>query len=431
MAEATSNHLIKKANKMTFNIENSAKQARIASRQVAQLNTNQKNKLLLLIAAAIESNSATIISENAKDIDAGRAKGLTEAMLDRLLLTPDRVTDIASAIKEIVALPDPVGEVANLTLRPNGLQVGKMRIPLGVIAMIYEARPNVTAESAALCIKSGNAVILRGGSEAIHSNVALANCLHQVIRMEGLDPNMVTVIPDTSRTVIEQLLKQRESIDLVIPRGGEGLIRYVTEHSQIPVIQHFKGVCHLFIDKFADINKAVNILVNGKTQRPSACNSLETLLVHKDIADTFLPLAAKALLPAQVKVHACEQSINYFDDASLATTDDFNAEYLNQEIAVKIVSGFNKAIGHINEFTSDHTEVIVSQDTSRTQAFIRQINSSVVMVNASSRFSDGGQLGLGSEIGISTSKLHAYGPMGLSSLTTEKFVVYGDGQIRD
>ncbi|MFC4279470.1 glutamate-5-semialdehyde dehydrogenase [Thalassotalea piscium] len=423
--------MIKKANKMTFNIENSAKQARIASRQVAQLNTNQKNKLLLLIAAAIESNSATIISENAKDIDAGRAKGLTEAMLDRLLLTPDRVTDIASAIKEIVALPDPVGEVANLTLRPNGLQVGKMRIPLGVIAMIYEARPNVTAESAALCIKSGNAVILRGGSEAIHSNVALANCLHQVIRMEGLDPNMVTVIPDTSRTVIEQLLKQRESIDLVIPRGGEGLIRYVTEHSQIPVIQHFKGVCHLFIDKFADINKAVNILVNGKTQRPSACNSLETLLVHKDIADTFLPLAAKALLPAQVKVHACEQSINYFDDASLATTDDFNAEYLNQEIAVKIVSGFNKAIGHINEFTSDHTEVIVSQDTSRTQAFIRQINSSVVMVNASSRFSDGGQLGLGSEIGISTSKLHAYGPMGLSSLTTEKFVVYGDGQIRD
>lgn len=431
MAEATSNHLIKKANKMTFNIENSAKQARIASRQVAQLNTNQKNKLLLLIAAAIESNSATIISENAKDIDAGRAKGLTEAMLDRLLLTPARVADIASAIKEIVALPDPVGEVANLTLRPNGLQVGKMRIPLGVIAMIYEARPNVTAESAALCIKSGNAVILRGGSEAIHSNVALANCLHQVIRMEGLDPNMVTVIPDTSRTVIEQLLKQRESIDLVIPRGGEGLIRYVTEHSQIPVIQHFKGVCHLFIDKFADINKAVNILVNGKTQRPSACNSLETLLVHKDIADTFLPLAAKALLPAQVKVHACEQSINYFDDASLATTDDFNAEYLNQEIAVKIVSGFNKAIGHINEFTSDHTEVIVSQDTSRTQAFIRQINSSVVMVNASSRFSDGGQLGLGSEIGISTSKLHAYGPMGLSSLTTEKFVVYGDGQIRD
>lgn len=416
---------------MTFNIEKSAKQARIAARQVAQLNTNEKNQLLLLMASAIEKNSATIINENNKDIDAGRAKGLSEAMLDRLLLTPQRVSDIASAIKEIVSLSDPIGEVANLILRPNGLQVGKMRIPLGVIAMIYEARPNVTAESAALCIKSGNAVILRGGSEAIHSNLALANCLHQVIKEQGLDPNMVTVIPDTSRDVIAQLLKQRDSIDLVIPRGGEGLINYVTEHSQIPVIQHFKGVCHLFIDKFADFNKAINILVNGKTQRPSACNSLETLLVHQSIADTFLPLAAKALLPNKVKVHACQQSIKYFDNAILATDDDYHAEYLGQEIAVKVVEGFAAAINHINEFTSDHTEVIVSQDTSRTQAFIRQINSSVVMINASSRFSDGGQLGLGSEIGISTSKLHAYGPMGLSALTTEKFVVYGDGQIRD
>ncbi|GHE88743.1 glutamate-5-semialdehyde dehydrogenase [Thalassotalea profundi] len=416
---------------MTFNIETSAKQARIAARQVAQLNTNEKNQLLLKIASSIENNSDAILKANNKDIDAGKAKGLSESMLDRLLLTPQRIADIAHAIKEIIALADPIGEVANLILRPNGLQVGKMRIPLGVIAMIYEARPNVTAESAALCIKSGNAVILRGGSEAIHSNLALAECLHQVIKDQGLDPNMVTVIPDTSREVIEKLLKQRESIDLVIPRGGEGLIRYVTEHSQIPVIQHFKGVCHLFIDKYADLDKAINILVNGKTQRPSACNSLETLLVHQSFADKFLPLAAKALLPKQVKVHACQQSINYFDNAILATNDDYHAEYLNQEIAIKVVESFDAAINHINEFTSDHTEVIVSQDTSRTQAFIKQINSSVVMVNASSRFSDGGQLGLGSEIGISTSKLHAYGPMGLSSLTTEKFVVYGDGQVRD
>ena len=409
----------------------SAKQAKVASRVVAQLSTSQKNDLLAAIATAIEKDSTVIITENAKDIIAGKDKGLSEAMLDRLLLTNERISDIASAIREIATLSDPVGDVANLSLRPNGLQVGKMRIPLGVIAMIYESRPNVTAESAALCIKSGNAVILRGGSEAIHSNLALAGCLHRELEQQGIDKNIVTVIPDTSRDVIETLLKQRETIDLVIPRGGEGLIRYVTEHSQIPVIQHFKGVCHLYIDKFADFDKAINILVNGKTQRPSACNSLETVLVHQDIAEQLLPLLSKALLPAKVIVHACQRSLMHFSGAQLATDDDYHAEYLAQEIAIKIVDSFDQAISHINEYTSDHTEVIVSQDISRAQQFIRQINSSVVMVNASSRFSDGGQLGLGSEIGISTSKLHAYGPMGLASLTTEKFVVYGDGQVRD
>jgi len=414
-----------------FNMAAMAAQAKKASRVAAQLTTLEKNTLLHAIADSIEENSALIISENSKDIDAGRDKGLTDAMLDRLLLTTQRVKDISSAIREIITLADPVGDVANLSLRPNGMQVGKMRIPLGVIAMIYEARPNVTAESAALCIKSGNAVILRGGSEAIHSNLALANCLHQVIEQQGFDKNVVSVIPDTSRGVIEQLLKQKETIDLVIPRGGEGLIRYVTENSQIPVIQHFKGVCHLFIDKSADLTKAVNILVNGKTQKPSACNAFETLLVHQDISAQFLPLAAKALAEAaQVTVHACENSIAYFDGGQLATTDDYHAEYLAQEIAVKVVNSFDDAVSHINEYTSDHTEVIVTQDISRSQTFIRQINSSVVMVNASSRFSDGNQLGLGSEIGISTSKLHAYGPMGLEALTTEKFVVYGDGQVR-
>ncbi len=409
-----------------------AGQAKKASRVAAQLTTSEKNTLLHAIADSIKASSALIISENSKDIDASRAKGLSDAMLDRLLLTEQRVKDISSAIKEIILLTDPVGNIANLSLRPNGMQVGKMRIPLGVIAMIYEARPNVTAESAALCIKSGNAVILRGGSEAIHTNLALANCLHQIIEQQGFDKNIVSVIPDTSRGIIEQLLKQKDTIDLVIPRGGEGLIRYVTENSQIPVIQHFKGVCHLFIDKSADLTKAVNILVNGKTQKPSACNAFETLLVHQDISAQFLPLAAKALAEsAQVKIHACQSSLNYFDGGQLATTEDYHAEYLAQEIAVKVVSSFNHAISHINKYTSDHTEVIVTQDISRSQAFIRQINSSVVMVNASSRFSDGNQLGLGSEIGISTSKLHAYGPMGLEALTTEKFVVYGDGQIRD
>lgn len=418
-------------NTTNFSMEKMALNAKIASRISAQLTTTEKDALLNAIADAIEANSDHIISENAKDIDAGRAKGLTQAMLDRLVLTKQGVKDISAAIREIVALADPTGNVSNLALRPNGIQVGKMRIPLGVIAMIYEARPNVTAEAAALCIKSGNAVILRGGSEAIHSNLAIAHCLHNVLTEHGCDKNVVSVIPDTSRDVIEQLLKQKETIDLVIPRGGEGLIRYVSENSQIPVIQHYKGVCHLFIDKSADLTKAVNILVNGKTQKPSACNAFETVLVHQAIAAEFLPLAAKALeAAAKVQVHACEKSLSYFDGGQLASTDDYHAEYLAQEIAVKVVDGFNDAISHINEYTSDHTEVIVTQDISRSQAFIRQINSSVVMVNASSRFSDGNQLGLGSEIGISTSKLHAYGPMGLEALTTEKFVVYGDGQVR-
>lgn len=418
-----------------FNIVKSAALAKKAALTVAQLSSLEKNDLLLKMAQAIVNNCADIIVENNKDIEAGRAKGLAPAMLDRLLLTEQGVNDIADAIRDIVRLDDPVGNISSMSLMPNGIQVGKMKIPLGVIAMIYEARPNVTAESAALCLKSGNAVILRGGSEAIHSNIALAKCLHQVLEQANVDKNCITVIPDTSRDVIEALLKQRESIDLVIPRGGEGLIRYVTERSQIPVIQHFKGVCHLFIDKYADLDKAINILVNGKTQRPSACNALETVLVHADIAGDLLPKIAEALTPAQVKVHACTHSINYFDNdlfaTKLATEDDFHAEYLAQEIAVKVVASFDSAIEHIQTYTSDHTEVIVTQDISRSQRFIRSINSSVVMVNASSRFSDGGQLGLGSEIGISTSKLHAFGPMGLTALTTEKFVVIGDGQVRD
>ena len=415
----------------TFDIRLMAQQAKLASRQVAQLNTEQKNALLKSMAEQITANEASILSANALDIQAGQEKGLSDAMLDRLKLNAQRIEDIANAILEIVALADPVGHIANMIVRPNGMQVGKMSIPLGVISMIYEARPNVTAEAAALCLKAGNVVVLRGGSEALHSNLAIANCLHQALEQHNINAAAVSVVPDPSRQVIETLLTLRDDIDLVIPRGGEGLIRYVTEHSQIPVIQHFKGVCHLFIDKYADLKKATNILVNGKTQRPSACNAIETLLVHQQIAEQFLPLAQKALAVANVKIHACPLSQSYFDDAELATEADYHAEYLAQEIAIKVVPSYQAAVDHINEFTSDHTEVIVSQDTSRTQRFIREINSSVVMVNASSRFSDGGQLGLGSEIGISTSKLHAYGPMGLQSLTTEKFVVLGDGQIRE
>lgn len=414
-----------------FDIAKSAELAKHAALTVAQLSSDEKNALLTNMAEVIVEHCQDIIAANKKDLLAGKAKGLTDAMLDRLLLTEQGINDIANAICDIVRLDDPVGHISNMGLRPNGMQVGKMCIPLGVIAMIYEARPNVTAEAAALCLKAGNAVILRGGSEAIHSNIALAKCLHKVLSQANIDENCITIIPDTSRDVIELLLKQRDSIDLVIPRGGEGLIRYVSEHSHIPVIQHYKGVCHLYIDKFADFNKAIKILVNGKTQRPSACNALETVLVHADIAAELLPKIALALQPAKVKVHACRQSLTYFSDAELATNDDFYAEYLAQEITIKVVASFAKAIAHIQTYTSDHTEVIVTQDITRSQRFVRAINSSVVMVNASSRFSDGGQLGLGAEIGISTSKLHAFGPMGLSALTTEKFVVIGDGQVRD
>ncbi|WP_394173689.1 glutamate-5-semialdehyde dehydrogenase [Thalassotalea litorea] len=413
-----------------FDIASLAQKARQASPVVAQLTTTQKNKVLMNMAATVRAEKTMLIAENSKDIDVGRAKGLSDAMLDRLLLTDDRIEGIASAIEEIVALADPVGSVSGLKKRPNGIEVGKMRIPLGVIAMIYEARPNVTAEAAALCLKSGNAVILRGGSEAVHSNRAISDLWHQVLQDFAIPTEIITIVPNTDRSVITELLTLNEYIDLVIPRGGEALIRYVSDNSRIPVIQHYKGVCHLYIDNDADLGQAIEILVNGKTQRPSACNAIETLLVHSDIADTFLPNAAQALAPFAVKIHSCEASSKYFEKAELATEDDYHAEYLAQEVAVRIVSDFDSAIAHIQQYSSDHTEVIVTQSYQRSREFIRRINSSVVMVNASSRFSDGGELGLGSEIGISTSKLHAFGPMGLQALTTEKFIVFGDGQIR-
>ena len=414
----------------SFDIALLAKKARVASLQAAQLDTTTKNTLLTAMANNIIAEQAQILLENNKDIENGKAQGLPDAMLDRLLLNEERIKGIASAIIDIVNLPDPVGEVTLSEQRPTGIEVAKMRIPLGVIAMIYEARPNVTAEAAALCLKAGNGVILRGGKEAIHSNIAIAKVLHQTLIAHDVLPEVISVVPNPDRAVIEKMLTLNQDIDLVIPRGGEGLIRYVTDNSRIPVIQHFKGVCHLYIDKGADLTKAVNILVNGKTQRPSACNALETVLVHKDIAKEFLARAAVELAKFDVVVHACEQSIGYFTDGQLATDADYAAEYLAQEIAVKQVDSYARAIAHIEQYTSNHTEVIVTENDVLANAFIRQINSSVVMVNASSRFSDGGELGLGSEIGISTSKLHAYGPMGLEALTTQKFVVRGHGETR-
>lgn len=415
---------------MTFSISHAAKQARVASRQIARLDGSAKNRLLEEIAQQIISQTDAILAANHLDIQAATSTGLDASMIDRLALSADRLKGIANAVLEIAAQPDPVGEIRQIQRRPSGIQVGRMRIPLGVIAMIYESRPNVTIDAAALCLKAGNAVVLRGGKEAIHSNLALAQCIHSALINQNLDSAIVTVVPDPDRAVMNELLTLNEDIDLIIPRGGEGLIRFVSENSRIPVIQHYKGVCHLFVDEYAQLSQALNLLENGKTQRTSVCNSLETLLVHQNIADEFLPLAAELFKRYQVKVHACEQSIGFFEQAIAATEADWHAEYLAMEIAVRVVSDFDHAVAHIEQYSSGHTEVIATQNYSNANLFIRLINSAVVMANASSRFSDGGELGLGAEIGISTSKLHAYGPMGAESLTTEKFIVLGDGQVR-
>ncbi|AWB66645.1 glutamate-5-semialdehyde dehydrogenase [Saccharobesus litoralis] len=416
---------------MSFSIAEMAKAARKASFSVANLNQQQKNDALEAMAQKLIERTELILAENEKDLIAGKDNGLTDAMIDRLRLTPARIEDLAGALREVAQLPDPVGRISNVNIRPNGIRVGKMRIPLGVIAMIYESRPNVTAEAAALCLKSGNVALLRGGKEALFSNLVIAKCLHEALEEQNIDPNAICVVPDPDRAVMNELMTLSDDVDLIIPRGGEGLIRFVTENSRIPVIQHFKGVCHLYVDSTADTNMALELLLNGKTQRTGVCNALETLLVDKAIAEQFLPLAAKALAEKNVKIHACEQSIGYFEGAEAATEADWDAEYLALEIAVRVVDDFDAAISHLEVYSSGHTEVICTQNYAKANEFTRRVNSAVVMVNASSRFSDGGQLGLGAEIGISTSKLHAYGPMGLESLTTEKFVVQGDGQIRD
>ena len=415
---------------MTFSIQAMARAAKTASVQLANTDTLTKNKVLFEIAENLRANVPPIVEANKLDLAAAKDNGLSDAMIDRLMLDSDRIENIAQAVEHIASLADPVGMITNNDVRPNGLKIAKQRIPLGVIAMVYESRPNVTVDAAVLCFKAGNSVVLRGGKEALNSNKALAQCIHQALENNGLAKDVVSLVPDPDREIMNEMLTLSESIDLVIPRGGEGLIRFVTKNSQIPVIQHFKGVCHLYVDKHADLNKALPILLNGKVQRPGVCNSLETLVVHQDVAEAFLPMAATEFAKSDVKVHACQQSIGYFANADEATDLDYDAEYLALEIAVKVVKNFEQAVEHIQRFSSGHTEVIVSQDISATQEFVRRINSAVVMVNASSRFSDGGELGLGAEIGISTSKLHAYGPMGLESLTTEKFVVTGNGQIR-
>ncbi|MDN7138872.1 glutamate-5-semialdehyde dehydrogenase [Pseudidiomarina sp. 1ASP75-14] len=408
-----------------------SKRAAVAARAVATLSEAEKNKVLQSMADSIRKHQDKILAVNEKDMQAGRDKQLSDSMLDRLQLNPERIEGMATAIEEIIQLQDPVGERKPFNTRPNGIVVEKMRIPLGVICMIYEARPNVTADAGALCFKSGNAVILRCGREAIESSKAIADALHEALRANGLPEDVITVVPTPDRDLMLQLLQQDDYIDLVIPRGGEGLIHFVSDNSKIPVIQHYKGVCHLYVDKDADLDKALALLLNGKTQRTGVCNALEGLLVHNDIAAEFLPKVAQALQDKGVKIHSDKASAEYFADADVIADYAFGEEYLALEIAVRTVADYDGAIEHIQNFGSGHTEVIATENEVTAQRFIREVDSAVTMWNASSRFSDGGQLGLGAEIGISTSKLHAYGPMGLQALTTEKFVVTGTGQIRD
>ncbi len=408
-----------------------AADARQASFAMARLSSGAKNGLLMNMAMALINNTHHLIEENAKDLASGEKKGLSSAMLDRLMLDERRIKAMADGLREVANLPDPVGEVTKMWKRPNGLMVGKMRIPLGVIGIIYEARPNVTADAAALCLKAGNAVLLRGGSEAINSNIAISRILCDEMAKAGIPGTALSIIPFTDREGVLEMLKQEEFIDLIIPRGGEGLIRFVVEHSKIPVIKHYKGVCHLFVDAGADYDSAEKIIVNAKTQRPGVCNALETLLIHKDVAETFVPRIYDTLSGLKVEIRGDDCFRQFAPGAKPATEDDWYEEFLDLILAVRVVDDLDEAIAHINRYGSLHTEAIVTSNYGNAQRFIREVNSGVVLVNASTRFSDGNQLGLGAEIGISTTKLHSFGPMGLEDLTTTKFIVYGDGQVRD
>lgn len=406
-----------------------AEEARAASVIMAATTGEQRRRLVLAMADALAAGSDAVLAANARDMRDAEAAGTQGAMLDRLRLDGDRVAGIVAALREIADLPDPVGEVTQSAVRPNGLRVERVRIPLGLIAMIYEARPNVTADAAALCLRAGNAVLLRGGSEARHSNAAIAHCLHAALRAEGLPEAALSTVADPAREHVLELLGLSDLVDLAIPRGGEGLIRFCAEHARVPLIKHYKGVCHLYVDRAADPGLALDLLLDGKLSRPGVCNALETLLVHADIAEAWLPGALQALQARGCEVRGCATTRGLFPCAA-ATDADFDAEYLAPIIAVRVVEGIDAALSHIQRHGSDHTEVIASRDPVAIDRFIRGVRSSAVAVNASSRFNDGGELGLGAEIGISTTRLHAYGPMGLASLTIERWLVRGEGQVR-
>ena len=406
-----------------------ASEAKAAAAVLATVETRAKDAALSVIARELRARTDDLLAENARDVAAAEARGTSVALLDRLRLTEARVEAMAAGVEEVIALPDPVGGVEGLARRPNGLLVGRMRVPLGVIAMIYEARPNVAVDAAALTLKSGNAVLLKGGSEARHSNRALATVLRDALASAGLPAGAVTLIDETDRAVVEVLVTQDDLVDVVIPRGGEGLIRAVVEKARVPVLQHYKGVCHAFVDQGADLPQAATIVVNAKAQRPGVCNALETLLVHRAEADAFLPLVAARLAEKGVVLRGCPETCARVA-AEPATDDDWAAEYLDLILAVRVVDDLEQAVAHIRTWGSRHTEAILTRDHARAMRFLREVDASCVVVNASTRFNDGNQLGLGAEIGISTTKLHAYGPMGLEELTTRKFVVFGEGQVR-
>ena len=407
-----------------------ARDAKSASNSMKTAGTNEKNSALTEIAQALKENKGELLKENAKDVSFAKEKGLSKALIDRLTLNEERISGMINGISEVISLPDPVGAIVRMWQRPNGLKVGKMRIPLGVIAMVYEARPDATTDAAVLCLKSGNAVILRGGSEAINSNLYLGKLMQGELVKVGLPEKAIQVVPTTQREAILQILKLEDYIDLIIPRGGEGLIRFVTENARIPVLRHYKGVCHTYVDDKADLKLAEEVCFNAKVQRPGVCNAMETMLVHEKVASTFLPSMLNRFNEAGVEIRGCSKTCKIFPSAKPATEADWPMEYLDLILAVKVVKDIDEAIFHIAEYGSNHTEAIVTSDYQNAWNFLEKVDASVVLVNASTRFNDGNQLGLGAEIGISTSKLHAYGPMGLEELTTTKFIVFGQGQIR-
>lgn len=412
-------------------IEDMAKEAKAASRQLRRVGRAQKDSTLELLAGKLIDRQADIIKENEKDLDLARKAGLSAAMIDRLTMDYNVIRGMADGLREVAALPDPVGEVSGMWKRPNGLLVGRVRIPLGVIGFIYESRPNVTVDAAALCLKSGNTVILKGGSEAIHSNLILSDLLEQALVETGLPPKAIQVIPTTDREAVKILIGLDDYIDTIIPRGGEGLIRFVTGHSRVPVLKHYKGVCHVYVDEYADLQMAREICFNAKVQRPGVCNAMETMLIHKGIASDFLPDMVKRFRDANVEIRGCPRTLELSPGIKPAVETDWPAEFLDLILAVKIVSNMDEALDHIEQYGSNHTEAIITNDYNRSQRFLAEVDASVVLINASTRFNDGNQLGLGAEIGINTSKLHAFGPMGLEELTTTKFIVYGQGQVRD
>ncbi|HLT13480.1 MAG TPA: glutamate-5-semialdehyde dehydrogenase [Marinobacter sp.] len=405
-------------------------QARAAAREVARSATAVRNQALLATADALNEARAELAQANRKDLENGRANGLDDAMLDRLELTPARIDAMIEGLRQVAALPDPIGEITDMTYRPSGIQVGKMRVPLGVIGIIYESRPNVTVEAASLCLKSGNATILRGGSEAIHSNQAVAACLATGLATAGLPASAVQVVRTTDRAAVGELITMPQYVDVIVPRGGKGLIERISRDARVPVIKHLDGVCHVYIDSHADPEKALKVAVNAKTHRYGTCNTMETLLVDQEIAEDMLPLLAQEFVARGVELRGCDRTREVLADITPATEDDWHEEYLAPILAVRVVDGLDGAIEHINRYSSQHTDSIITENYTRARRFLTEVDSSSVMVNASTRFADGFEYGLGAEIGISTDKIHARGPVGLEGLTSQKYVVFGDGHIR-